>query len=90
MKASALLAGCQTLVHLSWVFLKVGFVFFGGGYLLIPILHRELVVALVALPATAEGGGQKGARGGMEYLLHPVSGGRSNAVFVSSPGWGPQ
>jgi len=45
-KASALLAGCQTLVHLSWVFLKVGFVFFGGGYLLIPILHRELVVGL--------------------------------------------
>jgi len=46
MKVSALLAGFRTLVYLSWVFLKVGFVFFGGGYLLIPILHRELVVGL--------------------------------------------
>jgi len=32
------------LTHLSWVFLKTGFVFFGGGFLLIPLLHRELVV----------------------------------------------
>jgi chromate transporter len=30
---------------LAWVFLKIGFVFFGGGFLLIPLLHHELVVS---------------------------------------------
>jgi len=39
-------AGWAALGHLSWIFLKVGFVFFGGGFLLIPILHRDLVVNL--------------------------------------------
>lgn len=38
--------GWAALGHLGWVFLKVGFVFFGGGFLLIPILHRDLVVHL--------------------------------------------
>lgn len=38
--------GVSGLAHLTWVFFKVGFVFFGGGFLLIPTLHRELVVHL--------------------------------------------
>jgi chromate transporter len=35
--------GWSALAHLGWVFLKVGFVFFGGGFLLVPLLHRELI-----------------------------------------------
>jgi len=35
--------GLGGLAQLGWVFLKVGFVFFGGGFLLIPLLHRELI-----------------------------------------------
>lgn len=31
------------LLHLCWVFLKIGVVFFGGGYVLIPLLHRIMV-----------------------------------------------
>lgn len=31
------------LLKLSWVFLKIGFLFFGGGYVLIPLLHRIMV-----------------------------------------------
>ncbi|MGC8763008.1 MAG: chromate efflux transporter [Acidobacteriota bacterium] len=34
------------LAALSWTFLKVGFVFFGGGFVLIPILHQKLVTQL--------------------------------------------
>jgi chromate transporter len=30
----------------AWLFLKVGFLFFGGGFVLVPILHQRLVVAL--------------------------------------------
>lgn len=41
-----IIASSATLLHLAGVFLKVGFVFFGGGFLLIPVLHRELVVHL--------------------------------------------
>lgn len=37
------------VLHVSAVFLKVGFVFFGGGFLLIPVLHRELVEGLAWL-----------------------------------------
>ncbi len=37
-------AGWGSLAGLGWVFLKIGFVFFGGGFLLIPLLHHELVV----------------------------------------------
>jgi chromate transporter len=32
-----------TLASLSWFFLKVGFIFFGGGFVLIPVLHHHLV-----------------------------------------------
>jgi chromate transporter len=32
------------IVKLAWIFLKIGLVFFGGGYVLIPLIHRELVV----------------------------------------------
>lgn len=28
---------------LAWIFLKIGFIFFGGGYVLIPLLHRITV-----------------------------------------------
>jgi chromate transporter len=31
------------ILRLSWIFLKIGFVFFGGGYVLIPLLHRIMV-----------------------------------------------
>lgn len=34
------------IVKLTWVFLKIGLVFFGGGYVVIPVLHRELVTNL--------------------------------------------
>ena len=36
----ALMAG---ILKLCWVFLKIGVVFFGGGYVLIPLLHRIMV-----------------------------------------------
>jgi chromate transporter len=35
--------GAGSLGHLAWVFLKIGCVFFGGGFLLVPLLHHELV-----------------------------------------------
>lgn len=31
------------LVKLAWIFLKIGLIFFGGGYVLIPLLHRIMV-----------------------------------------------
>jgi len=31
------------IVQLAWVFLKIGVIFFGGGYVLIPLLHRIMV-----------------------------------------------
>lgn len=31
------------ILHLAWIFLKIGVIFFGGGYVLIPLLHRILV-----------------------------------------------
>ncbi|GFE57620.1 chromate transporter [Geobacter sp. AOG1] len=31
------------LVKLAWLFLKIGVIFFGGGYVLIPLLHRIMV-----------------------------------------------
>ncbi len=46
MRIGALLGYWVALLQLAWVFLKVGFVFFGGGFLLVPILHRELVMGL--------------------------------------------
>ncbi len=35
-----------SLSTLAWTFLKVGFVFFGGGFVLVPILHQNLVTQL--------------------------------------------
>lgn len=31
------------VVKLAWVFLKIGMIFFGGGYVLVPLLHRIMV-----------------------------------------------
>lgn len=39
------------LAALTWLFLKVGFIFFGGGFVLIPVLHRHLVDSLHWLSA---------------------------------------
>jgi chromate transporter len=36
----------SSLVGTAWTFLKVGFVFFGGGFVLVPVLHQKLVVSL--------------------------------------------
>lgn len=41
MKFSLLLFPPLLVVFL--VFLKIGFIFFGGGYVIIPVMHRELV-----------------------------------------------
>lgn len=35
-----------SLLILFWIFFKIGLVFFGGGYVVIPIMHRELVTNL--------------------------------------------
>jgi chromate transporter len=35
-----------SLLATAWTFLKVGFVFFGGGFVLVPVLHHKLVVSL--------------------------------------------
>jgi chromate transporter len=32
-----------TLLKLCWIFLKIGVIFFGGGYVLVPLLHRVMV-----------------------------------------------
>jgi chromate transporter len=34
------------LTGLGWTFLKAGFLFFGGGFVLVPVLHEKLVVSL--------------------------------------------
>lgn len=39
-------AGLAAAGPVAWVFLKIGFLFFGGGFLLIPVIHRELVLHL--------------------------------------------
>jgi len=31
------------VVKIGWLFLKIGMIFFGGGYVLIPLLHRIMV-----------------------------------------------
>lgn len=33
----------MTIAKLAWIFLKIGLMFFGGGYVLIPLLHRIMV-----------------------------------------------
>ncbi len=44
MKFSLLLIPPLALVF--FIFLKIGFIFFGGGYIVIPVIHRELVTNL--------------------------------------------
>jgi len=36
----------SSYIMLAWVFFKIGLVFFGGGFVAIPLMHRELVVNL--------------------------------------------
>jgi chromate transporter len=43
---AAMLSGSVGLVQLGWIFLKVGLVFFGGGFVLIPVLNHQLVQEL--------------------------------------------
>lgn len=31
------------ILFVFWIFFKIGLVFFGGGYVVIPVMHRELV-----------------------------------------------
>lgn len=40
---SAMFTGSVGLTQLGWIFLKVGLVFFGGGFVLIPVLNHQLV-----------------------------------------------
>jgi len=35
-----------SILFVFWIFFKIGLVFFGGGYVVIPIMHRELVTNL--------------------------------------------
>lgn len=35
-----------SLLATGWTFLKIGFTFFGGGFVLVPVLHQKLVVTL--------------------------------------------
>jgi chromate transporter len=44
----AVASGLATVgwITLAMVFLKVGFIFFGGGFVLIPVLHQQLVTEL--------------------------------------------
>ncbi len=44
--ATAPLAGLAGWSSLAWVFFKTGLIFFGGGFVLIPILHQSLVLNL--------------------------------------------
>ena len=40
------LVSFPTMLFVFWIFFKIGLVFFGGGYVVIPVLHRELVTNL--------------------------------------------
>jgi chromate transporter len=35
-----------SLFVIFWIFFKIGLVFFGGGYVVLPVIHRELVTNL--------------------------------------------
>lgn len=43
---AAAAAGGVSMATLAWTFVKVGFIFFGGGFVLVPILHHHLVESL--------------------------------------------
>lgn len=40
------------IAKLAWIFFKIGLIFFGGGYVLIPLLHRIMVDQLHWLTLT--------------------------------------
>ena len=40
------------ILKIAWIFLKIGLIFFGGGYVLIPLLHRIMVDQLHWLTLT--------------------------------------
>jgi chromate transporter len=40
------LLSAPMLLAIAWTFLKIGIVFFGGGFVVIPVMHRELVTNL--------------------------------------------
>jgi chromate transporter len=40
---AATAAGSISMLGMLWLFLKIGCLFFGGGYVLVPLLQRELV-----------------------------------------------
>lgn len=40
------LVAVPSLFFVFWLFFKIGLVFFGGGYVVIPVMHRELVTNL--------------------------------------------
>jgi len=42
----AVSAASVSLATLAWTFLKIGCVFFGGGFVLVPVLHQHLVTQL--------------------------------------------
>jgi chromate transporter len=44
--ATGAMAGGMSLTFLGWTFLKIGCIFFGGGFVLVPILHQKLVETL--------------------------------------------
>lgn len=44
--AAALAGGIAGWTSLAWTFFQVGLMFFGGGFVLIPILHQHLVLDL--------------------------------------------
>lgn len=43
---AGLATALPTLGNLSWTFFKTGLAFFGGGFVLVPILHQSLVLGL--------------------------------------------
>jgi chromate transporter len=40
---SGIVSGGMSIASIAWVFLKAGCVFFGGGFVLVPVLHQKLV-----------------------------------------------
>jgi chromate transporter len=49
--AMGVTAGGISLTFLAWTFLKIGCIFFGGGFVLVPVLHQKLVETLGWLTA---------------------------------------
>jgi chromate transporter len=45
------------VLKLAWIFFKIGLIFFGGGYVLIPLLHRIMVdqLRILTLPEFLDG-----------------------------------